>query len=108
MAAWKTGLLVVAGLLPIALGVIKIYLHLISPWRSGYLDYLVAAGLILGGIFLLAQPSLKAALLPGVTLITIELYKAIVDYPDHFDLFLTILATIYLSIPILKHILHDS
>jgi hypothetical protein len=93
---------VVASSFPVALGILKIYLHIISPWRFGFLDYLVSIGLILGGLFLLVQPRLSVVLLVSSLLLSFELYKAIVDYSDHFDLFLSMTATVYLSLPFLQ------
>lgn len=102
----KTIFLIPISALPIVLGIFKIYAHFYSSWRFGYLDYLIAAGLILGGLFLfIAQPVSKAVVLASSILIAFELYKAVIDYYDHFDVFLAILAITYLIIPLLKSIL---
>jgi hypothetical protein len=100
----KKVFLIIMSTLPIGLGIFKIYAHVNSQWRLGYLDYLLAAGLILGGLFLFAQHISKLVLLSSVILIAFELYKALLDYLDYFDVFLAILATSYLSIPILRYI----
>ncbi len=97
----KTYVIIASGF-PITLGVLKIYLHIISPWRLGFLDYVVSIGLILGGLFLLVQPGLRVALLVSSLLLSFELYKAMIDYRDHFDLFLSMTATVYLTLPILQ------
>lgn len=94
--------------LPIGLGILKVYLHYNSHFRSELLDYLVAAGLILGGVFLFSQKSSKVILLISGSLIVVELFKAVVDYRDLYDLALTITAIIYLSIPLLRNILENA
>ncbi len=92
-------------LLPIVFGILKIYLHYQSVFRSGLLDYFVAAGAIFGGIFLFFRNPPKTILLISGSLIIVEIYKAIVDYSDLFDVALAIIAIIYLSIPFLRYLL---
>ena len=87
---------------PISLGIAKFYSHLFSIWRLGYLDYLVAAGLVLSGLFLFAKPRSRVVLLASCVLIAVELLKATADYRDHYDLFITLIAVAYLSIPIIR------
>ncbi len=41
-------------------------------------------------------------LLASVSFIVLELYKAISDHNDRFDVFLAIMAILYLSVPILR------
>ncbi len=100
----KTVLLALISALPIGLGIIKIYAHVISKWRFGYLDYFLAAGLILGGIFILVYNHIsKPVVLVSAILIVFELYKGILDYRDIFDVSLVTIATIYLSVSILMY-----
>ncbi len=94
---------IILSAMPIALGILKAYAHFYSPYRSGPLDYLVAAGLIVGGLLVHSQRNSKAILLASFVFIIIELYKASTDYSDYFDLFLTLLATLYLSVPIIRY-----
>jgi len=89
----------------VALGILKIYLHIHSVWRFGVLDYVISIGLILGGLFLFSKPRSKPILLASIFLIVVELLKAVSDYFDHFDVFITLVAVLYLSIPILRFIL---
>ncbi len=91
--------------LPIGLGIIKLYSHYNSRFRSDPFDYLVAAGLILGGVFLFFRKPSKVILLISSSFIIVEVFKAIVDHGDLFDVMLAIVAIIYLSIPLLRYIL---
>ncbi len=88
---------------PIGLGILKVYLHVISRWKLGLLDYVVAAGLIFGGLFLFSRKRPKVVVLISSILIIFEFFKAIVDYYDHFDVFIAVVAILYLSIPILRY-----
>ncbi len=88
----------------VALGILKLYLHIYSVWRFGVLDYLVSIGLISGGLFLFSKPRAKPVLLASTFLIGVELLKAVTDYYDYFDVFLTLVAVLYLSIPFLRYI----
>ncbi len=97
----KTLFLALIAAFPISLGVIKIYLHLLSHFRLGFLDYIIGLGLILGGLFLFL-PSRLTVLLASSVLIVFELLKALVDYHDHFDVFISLVAIVYLSIPLLR------
>jgi hypothetical protein len=99
----KTVLLAVIAALPIGLGILKIYSHLNSSYRLEPLDYIVAAGLILGGLFLFSKPRSNVISVTSGCFIAFELFKAIVDYNDHYDLFITTVAIVYLSIPILMY-----
>ncbi len=94
--------IVIASGFPVALGVLKVYLHIVSPWKFGFLDFLVSAGLILGGLFLFVQASSRVVLFVSSLFVSFELYKAVVDYRDHFDFFLAMTATVYLSIPFIQ------
>lgn len=96
--------LVCLSVLPIGLGILKLYLHYNSPFRSGLLDYLVAAGAILGGIFLFSRKPSKVILLISGSSIVVEVFKAIVDRRDLFDVSLATIAIIYLSVPLLRYI----
>ncbi len=98
----KTLFLALIAAFPISLGIIKIYLHLLSHFRLGFLDYLIGLGLILGGLFLFLPPRLTILLISG-GLIAFELLKVIMDYRDHFDVFISLVAIVYLSIPLLRH-----
>lgn len=89
----------------IGLGIMKIYLHYDSRFRSGLLDYLVGVGAILGGIFLFSRKPSKVVLLISGSFIAVEVFKAIVDRHDLFDVSLASVAVIYLIIPLLRFIL---
>ncbi len=84
---------------PIGLGVLKVYLHYTSPFRYGAFDYFVAAGAVLGGVFLLFQKPLKAILPISFFFIIVEALKAVVDHHDPYDVIFTIIAISFLSIP---------
>ncbi len=99
-------LLAFLSLLPIALGILKFYSHYNSVFRSELLDYLVAAGAILGGLFLLFRRISKRTLLVCGSFIAIEAFKAIIDRHDFYDVTLTIIAIIYLTIPFLRYSRH--
>ncbi len=101
----KKALPVSFGIISILLGSLKIYQHIFSVWRFGYLDYLVGAGLILGGLFLILKSTLEVALVSSV-FIAFELYKLFLDYNDHWDAFLAILAISYLTITLVKYRQH--
>ncbi len=100
----KRVLLLLLAAPPIILGIIKLILHLNSVWRLGFLDYIVSLGLIAGGLFVFSRPRSKIALFASSILFSFELYKAAIDYRDHFDVFIAIVAMIYLTIPILSYI----
>ncbi len=87
---------------PISLGIVKIYLHLLSHFRLGFLDYIIGLGLVLGGLFLFFPPRLTILLISSV-MIAFELLKVIMDYRDHFDVFISVVAIVYLSIPLLRN-----
>ncbi len=91
-------------LLPIGLGILKVYLHYYSRFRYGFLDYLVAAGAILGGAFLLSRKPSSIILLISGSFIAVEAFKAIIDRHDIFDVSLAIISIVYLSIPFLRFI----
>ncbi len=97
--------LLTLSLLPIGFGILKIYLHYYSVFRTGLLDYFVAAGAILGGLFWFSPKPSKMILLISGSLIIVEIYKAFVDYRDPMDVALAIAATIYLSVPLVRSIL---
>ncbi len=98
-----TFLLAIASLPPIALGATKLYLHINSPYRLESLDYFVSAGLILSGILLLLPPHSKILLFVTVFLIGAELFKAMTDYCDSFDLSIALIAIFYLGISLLRY-----
>ena len=89
--------------LPIGLGILKIYSHLYSVYRLDPLDYIVSAGLILGGLFLFSKPRSNVISVTSGSFIAFELFKAVFDYSDHFDLFIATVAIVYLTIPILRY-----
>jgi hypothetical protein len=101
----KTALLAVMASFPIGLGILKIYSHVYSVYRLGPLDYIVATGLILGGLFLFSKPHSNAISVTSGGFIAFELFKAIVDYFDYYDLFIATVAIVYLTIPILRYIM---
>jgi hypothetical protein len=100
----KTVLLAVMAALPIGLGILKIYSHLYSVYRLEPLDYIIAAGLILGGLFLFSKPRSNLISVISGCFIAFELFKAIIDYSDYYDLFIVTIAIFYLTIPILRYI----
>jgi hypothetical protein len=100
----RKGPLAIAVAPAIGLGIMKIYLHFFSTWRLGFLDYLVSLGLILGGLFLFYPPRSRIVLLASAILIAVELFKLASDYKDLFDVFLVIVAILYLSIPTLRYV----
>jgi hypothetical protein len=104
MAYPRKGPLAVIAAPPIGLGIMKVYLHFFSAWRLGFLDYLISLGLILGGLFLFYPPRSRIVLLASAILIAVELFKLASDYRDLFDVFLAMVAILYLSIPTLRYI----
>ena len=100
----KKVLLLLLAAPPIILGMLKLILHLNSVYRLGFLDYIVSLGLIAGGLFVFSRPRSMVALFASSILFSFELYKAAIDYRDHFDVFIAIVAMIYLTIPVLSYV----
>lgn len=96
--------LVLLSLVPIVLGILKIYLHYRSRFRLEPLDYAIAVGAILAGLFLFAQRPSRAVLLVSGVFIAVEAFKAIVDWHDPFDVALTIIAIVYLVVPFVRYV----
>ncbi len=96
--------LVFLSILPIGVGILKACLHYNSVFRSGLLDYFVAAGAILGGVFLFSLKPSKVILLISGSYIVVELSKAIIDYRDPVDVAIAVFAVICLSVPFLRHV----
>ncbi len=88
----------------LALGFLKLFFHFYSAFRFAWLDYVVAAGLIFGGVSLFATARSKTILAVSMALVFFELLKAIEDYHDRFDVLITIGAIAYLSTYILRFI----
>ncbi len=87
------------GIVPIILGSYKIYQHVFSPWRWGYLDYLLGIGLIVGGLLVIAKSYTVPVLLVCGFLVVFEIYKLVLDRRDSYDLFLAVMAIMYLVVP---------
>ncbi len=85
----------------VGLGILKLYLHLTSVWKFGFLDYLVAAGLVFGGFFLFLAVDKLVLGISGF-LLTFEFYKLFLDYRDHFDVFIVSISFLYLIVPFLR------
>ncbi len=99
--------LAVLSAFPIGLGLLKLYSHLNSVWRFSPLDYLVSAGLVLGGLFLFSKSRSRATLAISSIFLVVEFLKAIIDYSDTFDLFITVMAIVYLCLPFLRYFFAD-
>jgi hypothetical protein len=95
-------LLWIIALFSIGLGLLKIYTHYNSVWRSGPLDYLVAIGAVVGGLFLFAPKGSKGVLAINCVFLVFEVYKAIIDYQDFHDVLLCSVAIVCLLIPIIR------
>ncbi len=93
---------ILMSLLPIGLGIVKIYFHVISKYRLGVLDYLVAIGAIVGGLLLFAWRHSKVLLAISGFFFAVEVVKAAADYWDPFDFFLTAIAILFLVVPFLR------
>ncbi len=87
------------GIIPIILGSYKIYQHIFSPWRWGYLDYFLGIGLIIGGFLVIAGSYKMPILLVSGFLVVFEIYKMVLDRRDSYDLFLAAMAIMYLAVP---------
>ncbi len=100
--ARQTYMWILMSLLPIGLGIVKIYFHVISKYRLGVLDYLVAIGAIVGGLLLFAWRHSKVLLAISGFFFAVEVVKAAGDYWDPFDFFLTAIAILFLVVPFLR------
>ena len=96
-------LLGILAIVSIGFGFVKIFTHFNSVWRSGPLDYIVAIGAIVGGLFVFAPNRSKVILATSCALTVIEVYKAIIDYRDFHDVLLCIIAITCLIIPIIRY-----
>jgi hypothetical protein len=95
-------LLLIIALFSIVLGFLKIFTHYNSVWRSGLLDYVVAIGAVLGGIFLIAPKGSKVFLTVNFAFIIFEAYKLAIDYHDFNDVLLCGTAIVCLFVPIIN------
>jgi hypothetical protein len=82
LLSWTTALF------SIGLGLLKIYTHYNSVWRSGALDYIIAIGAVVGGLFLFAPKGSKVILSISFVFIIFEAFKLIIDYRDFHDVLL--------------------
>jgi hypothetical protein len=94
--------LVIFAIVSIGLGFLKIYTHYYSIFRSGPLDYIIAVGAIIGGLFVLTKRVSFVISLVCVSFLGFEIFKAIVDFLDFRDVFLCAIAIICLIIPIIR------
>ena len=92
----------IVGLFSLGLGLLKIYTHYYSIWRSGALDYIVAVGAVVGGLFLFAPKGSKAVMAVNCFFIFFEAYKLIIDFRDLHDVLLCGTAIVCLFIPIVR------
>lgn len=98
-------LLAILAIFLMGFGLVKIFTHYNSVWRSGPLDYIVAIGAIVGGLFVLVPKVSKVILAATFAFIVIEVYKAIIDYHDFRDVLLCVIAIACLIIPIIRYLL---
>ena len=96
-------LLAITAIVSIELGILKIFTHYNSIWRSGPLDYIIAIGAIVGGLFVYASKGSKVILAINYVFLAFEAYKAIIDYRDFRDVLLCVIAIICLIIPIIRY-----
>jgi hypothetical protein len=89
--------------LPIGLGISKIFLHYFSVYRLQSLDYMVGVGAILSGLFFLTHSYLKPVLIASGFLISVGLLKAVIDYFDPFDFFVAMESIAYLLVPFFRY-----
>lgn len=78
-------LLPITAIVSIGLGLLKIFTHYNSIWRSGPIDYIVAIGAIIGGLLVLVPKESKAILTICYAFLVFEAYKAIIDFLDFRD-----------------------
>jgi len=87
----------------IALGFLKIYSHYYSIYRVGPIDYIIAIGAIVGGLLVISQRFSDVISVICISFFTFELFKAIIDYRDINDVFLSVIASFCLIIPIVRY-----
>jgi hypothetical protein len=87
----------------IALGFLKIYSHYYSIYRIGPIDYIIAIGAIVGGLLVITQKFSYVISVVCIGFFTFEVFKALIDYRDFNDVFLCIIASFCLIIPIVRY-----
>ncbi len=88
--------------LAIGAGALKFYLHYNSVFRYGLFDYVVAAGAVAGGSFLLYRKRSKIIVLVSLFFIIAEALKAVVDHRDIYDVLFAVITICYLTVPFFR------
>src|SRR5450759_776968 len=89
-------LLAITAIVSIGLGLLKIFTHYNSIWRSELIDYIVAIGAIVGGLLVFMSKGSKLILTICYAFLVFEAYKAIIDFLDFRDVLLCVIAIICL------------
>jgi hypothetical protein len=87
----------------IAMGFLKIYTHYYSIYRVGPLDYIIAIGIIVGGLLVISQKASAVISVVCIGFFTFEVIKALIDYRDINDVVLCATAIFCLIIPIIRY-----
>jgi hypothetical protein len=93
----------IIALASIALGFLKIYTHYYSIYRVGPIDYIIAIGAIVGGLLVITQKFSDIISVVCISFFTFEVFKALIDYRDINDVFLCVIASFCLIIPIIRY-----